>query len=282
MRCGRFRSRRVPLHEAFAGTVRAVGRTDRISHSLGPSCDAVPPAVGFGGATAGVARAGDRVALLLAILAVALGARVAWMHGGGTHATAVGQRVAAADPTRPRGDEIVLSRPPRSAGLAAVAVRLAGRADWESRLPSVVGAFASAVGTFVCGLALLDPRRAWFAVGAALSMLVFWLPPTDVRLDVAFAACTVIGLVAFRWWHRDRGASARAVHVASALARPGLVAAGIVIGWGALAGVRDVRDLVAMPIVRDRLSRTVALDSSAGHAAHAAELVRISGVQGRP
>ena len=241
-----------------------------------------PPAVAFGGTTASVAPPGDRVALLLAILVVALGARVAWMHGGQTHDTAVGERAAGADPLVPRGDEIVLSRPPRSPGLAAVAVRLARRADWESRLPSVMGAFVSAVATFVCGLALLDPRRAWFAVGAALSILVFWWPSTELGVDVVFAACTVIGLVGFRSWHRDRGASARAVHVASASARPGLIAAGIVIGWGALAAVCDVRDLVAMPIVRDGLSRTVALDSSAGHAARAAELVRASGIQRRP
>jgi hypothetical protein len=236
----------------------------------------MPPTAAFGGTGASVARPSDRIALLLAILVVALAARVAWMHGGGAHETVVRQPTARATPVVSPRDEVIIASP-RSRGLAAVGARIAGRAGWASRLPSVAIAVLSAVTMFVCGLALLDPRRPWFVAGAALSMVAFCWPSTRPHVDELFVACTSTALVASAWWYRDRRTSAKLR--ALSVARPTLVAAGMVIGWGALIAVRDVRDLLATPLVRKHLARTVALDSSVGHAT---ELVRAFGVQSSP
>jgi 4-amino-4-deoxy-L-arabinose transferase-like glycosyltransferase len=108
------------------------------------------------------------------------------------------------------------SKPPLYHWIAASLASLFGISDAIVRMPSALAATVMAVATFVLGRAIGGRTTAWLAVGALLGMQGFWQSAWEARVDMVFAACVAVALVAFFFWYRDRGAGARALCYAAA------------------------------------------------------------------
>jgi len=96
------------------------------------------------------------------------------------------------------------SKPPLFHWIAAILAKPVGLSDAVLRLPSGVGAWLMAAGTFAMGAALGGRAVGWFAVGALLGMQPVWEAATEARVDMLFAACLSLSLFSFYFWYLGR------------------------------------------------------------------------------
>lgn len=192
------------------------------------------------------------------------------------------------------------SKPPLFHWIAATASHVAGPSDAMVRMPSALAAWLVLVLVYLVGSAAGGRASGWFAVGALAGMHTFFESATEARVDMLFAACVTLALVAFlRWDHHGVETSrpdpprARVLCYAALVAavltkgpagavlpglvivaflaregrlgrlhelwspRPALGAAGIVIGWYALATWLGGGDFLARQIFHENVDRFV-------------------------
>ncbi len=110
-------------------------------------------------------------------------------------------------------------KPPLFYWIGAVVANFFGQSDLTLRLTSVIPAEFMVISTFLIGDAMGGRRTAWLGLGALLGMYNFWDAGTEARIDMLFAACTVVSIAGFFFWYRDLSGTGRTVcYLAAALA----------------------------------------------------------------
>ena len=103
------------------------------------------------------------------------------------------------------------SKPPLYHWIAAAGATVVGVGDVSVRLPSALAAGATALAVFAFAAATCGRVAAWLAVGALLGTHRFWVCGSEARVDMLFAACVTLALVAFFRWYVTRAGAARAL-----------------------------------------------------------------------
>ncbi len=214
-------------------------------------------------ATSGVRHVVDVVALVV-LLAIALAwplhAPLIGAHGEAREGLVVQDVVDRGEWVLPHRNGELPSKPPLFHWIAALATRVIGASDAAVRSPSAIGGAAMLVATYAFGTMLGGRVVAWLAAGALLGTHGFWESAWEARVDMVFAACVTLALVAFYAWYRSGNGAARVgcyLAVACAVlakgpagaALPALVIAAFVVreswraggrGTGRVAHARDV------------------------------------------
>jgi 4-amino-4-deoxy-L-arabinose transferase-like glycosyltransferase len=155
----------------------------------------------------------------LVVLTLVLAAALAWpvasppigAHGEAREGMVVQDIVLNDQWVLPRRNGALPSKPPLYHWIGATAAHAIGLDDVAVRLPSALAAITMAIATFVLATAAGGRAVGWLSAGALLGMHGFWESATEARVDMVFAACVTLSLVAFFFWYRDRGRTARAV-----------------------------------------------------------------------
>jgi hypothetical protein len=133
-----------------------------------------------------------------------------WHHGEAREALVVRGIVQNQEWILPLRNTELPSKPPLFHWLAALPAFVSGLNDFTARLPSIIGAEAMAIATFLLGRAAGGRKVGWLSVGALLGMAGFWNSATVARVDMVFSACITAAITGFFFWFRDDGKVARA------------------------------------------------------------------------
>jgi 4-amino-4-deoxy-L-arabinose transferase-like glycosyltransferase len=152
------------------------------------------------------------------VLTLVLAAALAWplrsppiaAHGEAREGLVVQDIVARGEWVLPHRNGELPSKPPLFHWLAAGAAHVFGLSDASVRSPSAVAAALMLLATYAFGAASGGRAAGWLAAGALLGTYGFWEAAWQARVDMVFAACITIALVAFFAWYRSGGRLARA------------------------------------------------------------------------
>jgi 4-amino-4-deoxy-L-arabinose transferase-like glycosyltransferase len=143
------------------------------------------------------------------------------------------------------------SKPPLFHWIGAGVASIIGLSDAAVRAPSALAAIAMTVTTYALGVTAGGRVVGWLAAGILVGTHDFADLASVARVDMVFAACVVLGLVAFLRWYQSGSALARAGCYAAAAAAvlakgpagavlPGLVLLAFLVRERALGRLREL------------------------------------------